>query len=64
MPETLKLLKAVVVAEAAIAKFLNVNIPALAMDEPSAIVIVPADGAKVLRASTVNAPATENELVG
>ena len=44
---------------------LKVNVPELTIDQPVPdIVIVPEDGAKVFVELTVNAPATENELVG
>ena len=63
-PLTPKLLAVVTVAELAIERLLKVNVPELTMELPLFMVIVPAVGAKVLRALTVNAPLTENELVG
>ena len=61
---TLKLLEAVTVAKAAMAKLLKVNIPELAIDEPSFMVMVPEVGASVLLLFIVNAPPTEKEEVG
>ena len=46
-------------------KPLKVKVPELAIDQPVvAMVMVPADGDKFFPLLTVNAPATENELVG
>ena len=48
-----------------IVKPLNVNVPKLAIDQPVPdIVMVPEDGIKAFPVLMVNAPATENELIG
>ena len=42
-------------------KFLKVNVPSLTMDQPVVVIMmVPADGANILSAFTVNVPAIEN----
>ena len=46
-------------------KFLKVNVPSLTMDQPVVVIMmVPADGANILSAFTVNVPAIEKEAVG